>query len=151
MTTLSRTAHASDIMACNPVSICESTSIRDAAAFLLAKRISAAPVINDAGRAVGVVSLKLIALFATPVDAACTPDLDWPVREIMDDRALFVKPDTPISCVVEKLVRSDDKKVLVADGDGILVGVISASDVVRHLDGNPESSPSTEHEQYQVA
>ena len=145
MNTLDRLAQASDIMALNPISISESASIRTAAAFLLAKRISAAPVINEAGRAVGVITLKLIAQFATPADSACAPDLDWPVREIMDDRALFVKPDTPITCVVERLLRSDEKQVLVADDDGTLVGVVSARDVVRNLEGTEELEASREY------
>ena len=40
----------------NPVSIRDDATIQSAAAFLIEKEISGAPVIDDAGRAVGVLS-----------------------------------------------------------------------------------------------
>src|SRR5690242_1167283 len=56
-----RTITAREVMTRNPLSINETATIRDIAAFLFAKRMSAAPVINEAGRAVGVVSHSDIA------------------------------------------------------------------------------------------
>ena len=47
---------AADLMSMNPVSIREEATFADAAAFLDARGFSAAPVINVAGRPVGVIS-----------------------------------------------------------------------------------------------
>src|SRR5260370_32897511 len=47
---------AEDVMTPSPVSIREELTVHEAIVFLTERRISAAPVINDAGRPVGVVS-----------------------------------------------------------------------------------------------
>ncbi|HKA06379.1 MAG TPA: CBS domain-containing protein, partial [Gemmataceae bacterium] len=47
---------ADDVMTANPVSIREELTVHEAVIFLTERRISAAPVINEAGRPVGVVS-----------------------------------------------------------------------------------------------
>src|SRR5258708_30867048 len=54
MTLIAETA--ADMMTPNPVSIREKATVSEAVAFLTDKGISAAPVIDKAGRAVGVVS-----------------------------------------------------------------------------------------------
>ena len=47
---------AEDVMTPNPVSVREELTVHEAVVFLTERRISAAPVINQAGRPVGVVS-----------------------------------------------------------------------------------------------
>lgn len=47
---------ARDLMTANPVSIHQAATVGEAAAFLSGRGISAAPVIDEAGRPVGVVS-----------------------------------------------------------------------------------------------
>ena len=49
-------ATAADLMTPNPLSIRQNATVKEAAAFLSDRGISAAPVIDDAGRAVGVLS-----------------------------------------------------------------------------------------------
>src|SRR5947209_14277608 len=49
-------ATAADLMTSGPVSIRDIATVREAVVFLTDRRISAAPVINDAGRPVGVIS-----------------------------------------------------------------------------------------------
>ena len=49
-------ATAADLMTPNPLSIRQNATVKEAAAFLTDRRISAAPVIDEAGRAVGVLS-----------------------------------------------------------------------------------------------
>src|SRR5688572_24734083 len=71
---------AEDLMTPNPVSIAAQTPVRDAAAFLTARGISAAPVTDAAGRPVGVVSstdivvrCQTMAAVEAPVAAVMTP------------------------------------------------------------------------------
>ena len=47
---------AADLMTPNPLSIRQNATVKEAAAFLTDRGISAAPVIDNAGRAVGVLS-----------------------------------------------------------------------------------------------
>src|SRR3954471_16296271 len=47
---------AADLMIPNPLSIRQNATVKEAAAFLTDRGISAAPVIDNAGRAVGVLS-----------------------------------------------------------------------------------------------
>lgn len=47
---------AADVMTRNPKSARQSASVRDAAGFLISNGIHTAPVIDEAGRPVGVVS-----------------------------------------------------------------------------------------------
>src|SRR5262245_40143942 len=49
-------ATAADVMTRNPVSIAADATVHEAVVFLTERRISAAPVISDAGRPVGVVT-----------------------------------------------------------------------------------------------
>jgi CBS-domain-containing membrane protein len=49
--------------------------------------------------------------------------------------ALFaVAPDTPAHTVVEEVCELNVHRLIVADGSGVLVGVISALNVLCHLD-----------------
>ena len=44
-----------------------------------------------------------------------------------------VRPDAPARLVMEEMALLRVHRLFVTDADGVLVGVISASDVVRHL------------------
>jgi CBS domain-containing protein len=121
-------ATASDLMTPNPVSLSREATVLEAAAFLTGRGISAAPVIDEAGRPVGVISRSDIlggypaaALDRTPVYSVMTP-------------ALFcVRQHTPAAAVIETMVDLGVRRVFVVDDDGVLVGVVSAFDVLRRL------------------
>src|SRR5690349_12707752 len=51
-----RAATAADLLTPNPISIRNSASVREAVTLLIDRGITAAPVIDKAGRAIGVVS-----------------------------------------------------------------------------------------------
>ena len=64
--TMTRSANtARGLMTENPISINEHATLHEAAAFLSRRSISAAPVINDAGRPVGVLSRTDIIRFSS--------------------------------------------------------------------------------------
>jgi CBS domain-containing protein len=44
-----------------------------------------------------------------------------------------VTPDTPVYSVVEDMLGRKVHRLFVVDDDGVLVGVVSAFDVLRHL------------------
>jgi CBS domain-containing protein len=124
---------AGEVMTRNPLSVNETATIGDIAAFLTAKSISAAPVIDEAGRPVGVLSLADIVRYAQGGGSSPARRLNAPVSEIMNDVVFFVRPDTPIGNVIDDLLTSDVKRLFVIDENEVLVGVISTRDLLRRL------------------
>jgi CBS domain-containing protein len=51
----------------------------------------------------------------------------------MTPAVFSVPPETPVGKVVEEMLALKVHHLFVVDGDGVLVGVISALDVLRHL------------------
>jgi len=151
---------AGDVMTANPVSVGEELTVHEAVVFLTERRISAAPVINQAGRPVGVVSEADILrhdrehaehLYWIPqkeVDRELTlqtgehldgrsfevevPDVTR-VRDIMNPIVYAVRMTTPIFEVVNQLVKRRIHRLFVVDDDESLVGVITTLDVLSRL------------------
>jgi CBS domain-containing protein len=128
---------AADLMTGRPVSVAEDAPIGEAIATLVDRGFSGAPVVNAAGRAVGVISLSDIVVhdrntngYDVPPRTADDPTL---VRDVMTPAVCAVRPETPAREVIEEMVLLRVHRLFVSDADGVLVGVIAASDVVRHL------------------
>lgn len=116
-----------DLMAENPVSIRHGITVREAAAFLAERGIGAAPVVNDAGRAVGVLSRSDVLLAVNAgVEGA-------PVREVMSPAVIAVHPDAHAGQAYEVLLRCAVRRVFVTDEEGVPVGVFSVTDLFRGL------------------
>jgi CBS domain-containing protein len=156
---------AADLMAPNPVSVAAGASVNEAAAFLADKGFSAAPVIDEAGRPVGVLSQSDIVVH----DRESGPyvsghpeyyesaDLSPPriirtdvvngdptqVRDIMTPVVFAVSPDTPAYKVIEDILAHKVHRLFVVGGDGVLIGTISTVDVLRHL--RPEEPAADSH------
>jgi len=150
---------AADLMTPNPVSISASAPVKEAVAFLTDKGFSGAPVIDSAGRPVGVLSRSDILVHDRErVDYVPTvPDYydktelatrsgegmrsgfqienvdRTSVRDIMTPVVFSVPPDAPVRRVVEEMVALKVHRLFVVGKDGVLVGVISALDVLQRL------------------
>jgi len=152
-------ATAAELMTANPLSIREEATVTDAIRFLSDHGISAAPVIGVAGRPVGVVSQTDIIVHererSEPVRSAPTffndADLTAPVKDkprtsalppaldpmtvsdIMTPTVFSVSLETPANQVVDYMVGLNVHRLFVVNGQGVLVGVISALDALRGL------------------
>jgi CBS domain-containing protein len=150
---------AADLMTANPVSIRAEATIREAVALLTDKGISAAPVIDEAGQPVGVLSRtdilvhdreKVDYLEAQPeyysrpeLTTAEGEDLSRqfqvervdpvPVRDVMTPVVFSVSPEASVRRVVEDILALKVHRLFVVDSSGVLVGVVSTLDVLRHL------------------
>jgi CBS domain-containing protein len=124
----SRARTAADLMTTKPVSIHQMSTVREAAVFLTTRGISAAPVIDDAGRPVGVVSRSDLLLRYQ----ASAKDGDA-VHSVMTPAVFCVGPDASATDVVEMMVGLRVRRVFVVDDSGVLIGVVSAMDVLRTL------------------
>ena len=151
-------ATASDLMIANPISIRADANVHEALALLTDKGFSAAPVIDDAGRPVGVLSRtdllvhdrekgdrlapsptyfyeqELHTRGGKPVPGFQVENVDpTPVRDLMTPAVFAVAPSTPAAKVVHDMLGLHVHRLFVVDEDGIMIGVISTMDVLRHL------------------
>lgn len=144
-----RARTAEDLMSTNPVSIAASASIREALALLTDKGFSAAPVIDEAGRPVGVLSRTDLLIHQRenvhhrfqPAEKGPIPEGfqveevdNAEVRDVMTPVVFSVAPQTPAVSVVNQLIGLKVHRLFVVDDAGVLIGVISAIDVLRHLE-----------------
>jgi CBS domain-containing protein len=141
-------------MSRNPVSIGESATLEEAVAFLTDTGFSAAPVIDAAGRPSGVISRTDIVVhfrqrLAQPAEAAYfqKSNLSLPaefgeaafrtdhslVRDLMTPAIFSVAPDASVAAVARQMVHLNVHRLFVVDHAGVLVGVISALDLLGHL------------------
>jgi CBS domain-containing protein len=137
-----RARTAAELMTPNPVSINRMSSVREVAAFLTTRGISAAPVIDDAGRPIGVVSRSDILIHHQAPAMERTP-----VQSVMTPAVFCVRPDTPAAEVIETMVGLGVRRVFIVDDSNVLIGVVSALDVLRKLRrrerGQPPSARAT--------
>jgi CBS domain-containing protein len=149
----------SELMTDNPLSIPSDATALEAVQLLTARRFSAAPVINEAGHPVGVVSrsdlLKGL-LVLKDIDRSLeddwfqcgnmisddtsvsvknwNPQLDVvTVSEIMTPLVIGLAPDDSIERAVELMLTEQVHRLFVMDDDGVLIGVISTFDILRNL------------------
>lgn len=127
-----RAETAADLMSPNPLSIGEHATVGEAITLLVNKGFHAAPVIDGAGRPVGVLSGTDILIHAR--DQQRSPASDpTRARDMMTPAVFSVGLHTPARHAVRDLVALGVHQLFVVDAAGVLVGVISALDVARHL------------------
>jgi CBS domain-containing protein len=124
-----RAATAAELMTSDPVSLRAEATALEARELFIAKAISAAPVIDEAGRPVGVLSQSDIMVH----DVAGAIGGTMLVQDLMTPAVFAVSPETPASEVIESLLTLRVHRLFVVDPQGVLIGVISAVDVLRHL------------------
>lgn len=141
---------AKEVMTEEVVSIGINESVFDAAELLLGANVSAAPVINDKGAVVGIVS-EADLIRRTEIDT--TAKKSWLVRlldsetsaardfvganarrvaDVMTREVVTATEDASLRELVELMERHQIKRVPIVR-DGILVGVVSRSDLLRAL------------------
>jgi CBS-domain-containing membrane protein len=142
---------AADVMKSNPKSIGHKATACNAGKFFSANAIHTAPVIDDAGRPIGVVSRTDLLEYW-----GCRRDQLWrlangqsawnstnagiyhgvadpTVLQIMTPVVFCVPIDAPIRKVVEKILALEVRCLFVTDEHGVLVGVISVLDLLRSV------------------
>ncbi len=154
---------AADLMTPNPVSIRYKATVGEATALLTDQGFSAAPVIDEAGRAVGVISrtdllvhdresrthVRTEANLQDPFGQPAIWDEPLPegfsveevdptmVCDVMTPVVFSVLPETPVEQVVEDMLGLRVHQLFVVDRSQVLVGVITSLDLLRRLETMP--------------
>jgi len=141
---------ASDVMVSNVITAKPTNTVREVAELLLANRISAVPVVDDAGKLVGMVSEGDLLRRA---EASTGHDRPWWLKLLMGREGLateYIKehsrniadvmtrdvisagPDTPVADIATLLERHRIKRVPIVR-DGKVVGIVSRANLIQAI------------------
>ena len=124
-----------DLMHTNLKTVSSNATIAEAIDALVAAHVSALPVVDAFGRAVGMISAREILeaeqAHGDPVERERLFD-ETLVLEVMQAWPATVTPDTDVRAAAERMLRLGTQRLFVEDG-GALVGVFSLTDVARAL------------------
>jgi len=115
-------------------------SLREAAHVMHAARLKRVPVVDDAGKLVGVLGrLDILAALATGHPAPAVPEGNLPARnarvaDLMESKVPTVTEDAPLTDVLDKLLEAGVKRVVVVGPDGQPIGIITDTDLVARVD-----------------
>lgn len=130
------------VMSSPVVTVTPETSLRDCVRILRRKRVSGLPVIDKAGRLVGIVSETdllnkvekrdadsyILESKRHRIDRARATALD--VASAMSTNVVSVLPDFPIALAAREMHTRGFKRLPVVDERGRLVGIVSRSDLL---------------------
>ena len=136
---------ASELMTQRVITVQADVTVQDAARLMLESGVRAAPVVNSAGRPIGMVSdgdlfgrrpedyrrewwLEMLAGAAAPLSTSAAAPLRR-VSEVMSAPLIFVAPDTPVGEIAAVLQSRRIKRLPVLL-DGRLVGIVSRTDLL---------------------
>ena len=127
-----------DIMARKVITLHRDKLVCEAEALLCAKKISGAPVVDDNGCVVGMVSLTDLNGFETTEDDSFYARV-W---EIASPKVISIEPSAMISEAARKMMDNRIHRLLVVE-DGETVGMLSTFDFIRlHADGKTKPASS---------
>lgn len=144
---------AADLMGENPISIREDASVQEAIVLMTDRGYSIAPVIDERGRPVGVVSVTDVLIHDRECVRFLKPSVEvemvgagpprlgneleiedrTKVADIMTPTVFTIRHDALVGEVVQTMNSYGVHHLFVSDDDGTLIGVIGLSDIVRHL------------------
>jgi CBS domain-containing protein len=151
---------AKDIMTERVLTVAPDTPVAHVARLLREKHISGVPVVNQQGRVVGIVTeIDLIKRHARVHMPIYLPFLDSPIfledprryqedvrrvlgttaEEIMTRKVRTASPDTSVEDLATMMVEDRANPIPILDEEGVLVGIVSHTDIVHLVEMAEES------------
>lgn len=121
---------ARDVMTSPVLSLRDSRTAREAAAFLAENEISGAPVLNAAGKLVGVVTVADLA----------EEEHGRRVRDVMTPTVFTIPDDTPVERVARTMIAGRIHRLFVTRS-GRVTGVVTPLDLLKLLTGRKPIKP----------
>ncbi|HZR72480.1 CBS domain-containing protein [Bradyrhizobium sp.] len=142
---------ARDIMTAPVITIGENCTVRDVAKLLIEKHISAVPVVDRAGKVVGIVSEA--DLMHRPEAGTDRPASWWlslisgeravaeeyvkshamKVKDVMTKNVQTAQPDTPLNEIADLFEGNHIKRIPIVSDGGNLVGIVSRANIIQAL------------------
>lgn len=139
---------ASDLMTQPPISLCSRATIPEALHLFLERGFHAAPVIDEAGKPIGVLSMADVMRHDLDRGThASHDDRDIPlpdgfeledvdftrVEDIMTPTIFTIPKEIHMPSIIRQMLDLDVHQLYVVDKNGLLIGVITTKDIVRYL------------------
>jgi IMP dehydrogenase len=120
-------------MILNPITLAPDRPLREAAVAMARYRISGVPIVDQAGKLVGIITNR---------DLQFERNLEQPIREVMTKEQLVTAPvGTDLDEAERILARHRIEKLPVVDAKGLLKGLITVKDIFKrkqHPDANKD-------------
>src|SRR6266481_7261230 len=142
--------NASAVMVSDVITVKPDDTVHDVAGLLLVNRISAAPVVDDSGKMVGIVSegdllrrgenrteherpwwLKLL-MGREFLAAEFIKEYGRKIADVMTREVISAKPDTPVADIATLLERHRIKRAPIVQ-NGKIVGIVSRANLIQAL------------------
>lgn len=122
----------SELMQADLEAVSPETPVNDVFVALAESRISALPVVDDAGRLVGVISKTDILASEEDAEGPARAALfeRTLVRDLMTSPVLTISPDAGVREAAQQMLAGGVHRLFVTDGDRA-VGIISITDILQ--------------------
>ena len=126
---------AAQLMTTPPLSLNKHTTVQEAATLMRKRRLDAVPIVDDARQPVALAELSEcirheLSVFSQSDNRNGGSTYAF---QIATPRIYRIRVDAPGAAVIQMLVQPRAQRLYVVAHSGTLVGVISRSDVLRHL------------------
>ena len=143
-----------EVMTRDPLTVKPETPLREAIKILAEKRISGLPVVDDAGKLIGVISetdlmwqqagvtppayfmiFDSVIYLKNPVeyDRELHKALGQTVGEVMNQKPVTISPDKPLREAAKIMRDRKIHRLPVLDDSEQIVGILSLSDIIRDM------------------
>jgi CBS domain-containing protein len=141
-------ATVGDVMTTRVIAVKRSADYKEICSVLRQYRVSACPVITDAGKVVGVVSeADLLYKVADPNPPSGLIRLRWKLGEeskvnavtagqLMTSPAISIQPDAPLAVAARVMQDRRVRRLPVVGPGGMLIGIVSRTDLLSVYDRN---------------
>lgn len=146
---------AKDVMTAHVITVTDDSTVQDVASVMLNRGISAVPVVDAAGKLVGIVSegdlmrraeagtgrqrswwLALIAEASILADEY-VKEHSRKIADVMTRKVITATPHTPLAAIATLFEKNRIKRVPIVD-DGKLVGIVSRANLLQALTAPPK-------------
>ncbi|OUJ18695.1 CBS domain containing protein [Methanonatronarchaeum thermophilum] len=118
----------SEIMVNEVISVSEKGNLKEAVKKMMESGIGGIPIVDSEGRVKGIITERDIVSLISKVDIVT----GMKVKDIMSENVITISPDSSIIDLTTTMVDEGFRRVPIIE-DGILVGIVTATDVLRYL------------------